>query len=620
MNDINLQGMISIIGANDNQRVGGDGYSQRDTAEPPREDDTFQASGNEGPSEEEPRLIIEGLPPGFVFDGSRELILHVNSKGDFEDLCGPIHIIGRGSSRSGESAYIVVVFFDEDRNQKTLMIRRSDLVNSKPQCVTDLLDAGFYMPGPTRHFIKLLKGLKTKNRIESPTVPGWVDADFSRFGLPDGRAVCTIAVSQETPQVVRQFELDQTRLDGWNNSIAANLPGNNVLIFAILASLCGPLLGPLGLTTHGYNLVGKSSTGKTSAAKVGMSTWGEPKLGDWNASDPVLDDLCKQANGTALVLDEFPSTGSTDLARRIYKILNGTSRQVRKGSSQSYSTADIHTYSLIIISTSESSVSHVLSAKNNQLRSGHLVRLIDIRLPAGPQGLISNLHGFETSYSLIKHLERSAFTYSGILGPTFVKGLIAAISRGSEAIRKLHRICLNQICLRLGVDPRHGDGEVMRVLQYFAAVMTAGLIASTKKILALPKSDVENAVFEVALTWFEARGGLGGFEGARVLDALRNWLATASGAKLIWLDPEGRPQRMTAKAAGWQDAFYYYLLPETMLSLTNHTIEGNRIGRALADLGLLEPGVHPRSLQFRMGSGIPGRPYVYRILKARFEV
>ena len=111
----------------------------------------------------------------------------------------------------------------------------------------------------------------------------------------------------------------------------------------------------------------------------------------------------------------------------------------------------------------------------------------------------------------------------------------------------------------------------------------------------------------------------GGSEGARVLEALRNWLATASGAKLIWLDPEGRPQRMTAKAAGWQDELYYYLLPETMLSLTSHTIEGNRIGRALADFGLLEPGVHPRSLQFRMGSGIPGRPYGYRILKARFE-
>jgi uncharacterized protein (DUF927 family) len=64
--------------------------------------------------------------------------------------------------------------------------------------------------------------------------------------------------------------------DEWRQHVAALARRNSRMVFAVSAAFAGTLLEPAGEDSGGFHFRGGSSTGKTTALKLGASVWGNP--------------------------------------------------------------------------------------------------------------------------------------------------------------------------------------------------------------------------------------------------------------------------------------------------------------------------------------------------------
>ncbi|CAO3426286.1 DUF927 domain-containing protein [Azospirillum argentinense] len=64
----------------------------------------------------------------------------------------------------------------------------------------------------------------------------------------------------------------------WKKRVARKARGNCVMMFALASPFAGPLLKLLGIESGGFQLVGTSSSGKTTCLTVAGSVWGVVRM------------------------------------------------------------------------------------------------------------------------------------------------------------------------------------------------------------------------------------------------------------------------------------------------------------------------------------------------------
>src|SRR5262249_48564482 len=157
-------------------------------------------------------------------------------------------------------------------------------------------------------------------------------------------------------------------------------------------AFAAPLLTLLGLEGGGVHYRGPSSEGKTTAALMAASVWGEPeRVESWRATANGLEGVASGHNDNLLVLDELKQIDPHQAASVAYMLANGSGK--RRGRPHG-GTRPRLTWKVLFLSTGEISLAQHVEAVGLRVHAGQEVRLIDLPADAGQGfGIFERFYG-----------------------------------------------------------------------------------------------------------------------------------------------------------------------------------------------------------------------------------
>lgn len=214
-------------------------------------------------------------------------------------------------------------------------------------------------------------------------------------------------------------------LDDYIDLIKNEIIGNTTLELAFTVGFSSALIGLIGRSIESDSLAvhiyGESTTGKTTAAQLAASVWGNPSrtgsglLRDWNSTQNALIAELRNNTGVMVVLDESSMSNIYDFSNTIYKLASGRDKSRLNRDAQMKETATWYT---TIVSTGE----HALTTHANN-NIGLLMRILEI-------GDLT----WTNSGSHADRIKQGVIDNFGLAGPLFAEHLIAA---GKDEIIKL---------------------------------------------------------------------------------------------------------------------------------------------------------------------------------------
>jgi hypothetical protein len=551
--------------------------------------------------------VEEALVYPYVLDRERSIIQRRLARQPARDICAPLLATELVRSSTGHASVLRVEILADDATIEVLDLDYEDLGASTPRADAQLRRAGLYIPASARDMSALLRSFRPRIVRGGDVPPGWHPSGKAIFGLRDGRAVVprNHSRAEGLPFLICQPDAQTLRL--WREQIATSASGNPYVLFGLCLALSGPMLQLTGRPGFGFNLVSGSSRGKSTLLRMMASVWPDLNVDGWDHSAAGLEDVCRLANGSLLLLDELPRGRLNGVIDAIYLIMNGRPRGVRRHRELSASQTRPADWTMPMFSSSEETLATRLTQQGKTLPEGARVRMIELQ----PRTLWENHHGHGSTYDLLKKLEASMPETAGVAGPMFVQWLAGQRDKGWLA--EIQLATLRWLEREMGVDRATAPGMMMRSLETFACVATAGQLASKCRVLPQAPIEVREAVLAVAQAW-ATPGEAADIIHARTLERLRDWLGKFADARLVELDDHGVPSGRGARIAdGWRTPEAYLLLKETFRNATG--IEGSltEFLRYLLERGILRRSGQPNSLQVRMGPAIHGRPWVYRI-------
>ncbi|MCT6924232.1 DUF927 domain-containing protein [Metasolibacillus sp.] len=167
-------------------------------------------------------------------------------------------------------------------------------------------------------------------------------------------------------------------LGEWQRMVKKQVIPSPNLTLALGLGLSSIIIGYLKRTgesvdTAIFHLVGRSTTGKTTAGALAVSVWGRPTKGEkglfqsWNATANAMMKRLGKNNGVALLLDETSMSEIKDFTNVIYRLAEGGDKE------RSTKTGDLAAkseWATTLITTGESSV-----LENTNKNGGLYVRM-----------------------------------------------------------------------------------------------------------------------------------------------------------------------------------------------------------------------------------------------------
>lgn len=315
-------------------------------------------------------------------------------------------------------------------------------------------------------------------------------------------------------------------LDDWKAGVAP-AEGNTLVVFCTCAVLGSIMLKVYGGENCGFHLYGLSSTGKSTAAQVGMSVLGcaaDPQssskpttFGSWSATDNGREIMAACANGAALFMDELDSCPK-GASLTIYPLLNGVGK-VRMRSAGSM--AQQYTWRLLALSTGELSLyERIMREPQREAMLGELSRFLDI--PVDNLSRNASLT-VEEAQALALQLKQLSAEYYGSACVAFVQWMFAHYPTQGELRAALLEVideAESELVERLA-PRRHLRAAHKRAIRHFALVLAVGRWAS-EVVLPFSVSSIEGAVFAMAEAWCDSFPSL--TDEDRLLDSIRAYL------------------------------------------------------------------------------------------------
>ncbi|MGH9428616.1 MAG: DUF927 domain-containing protein, partial [Terriglobia bacterium] len=350
-----------------------------------------------------------------------------------------------------------------------------------------------------------------KRKVRCVPRLGWFG---NTFVLPD----TTIGeVSGE--RVIYQTDSDEDHfyrcsgsLGDWQQNVAQLCSGNSSLTFSVAVAFAGPLLDISGQESGGFNWVGDSSTGKSTALMACGSVWGGGgRLGfcnTWRATANGLEAIAELHNDVVLCLDEIAQVDPREAGEIAYLLANGIGK-LRM--TRSIAARRKPTWRLLFLSSGEIPLAEHIRSAGKRVRGGQEVRLLELPADAGAGlGLFEDLHGFDSGDSFAKALTRNAKKYYGVAGRKALEFLVSNRERVAEAVRR-HQNHFIQTHV-----PKGASGEISRAAGRFALVAAAGELASEAGITGWNEHDAEKAAIRLFKVFVERRTLRGGDEEAAI--------------------------------------------------------------------------------------------------------
>ncbi len=407
----------------------------------------------------------------------------------------------------------------------------------------------------------------------------------------------------------------------WQSHVADLCVGNSRLIFATSVGFAGPLLYLMEAEPGGFHFCSHSSSGKTTALRVGASVYGSREfMRKWKATVNGLETIAFQHNDTLLCLDEMGEMSAFELGDAAYMLANGSGKNRARAEG---GLRDSLTWRVLFLSSGEIGLAAHMEQSGKKSKAGQEIRLAEIPADTGKHGLFEELHGFANGSIFADTISKNAQKYYGTAGREYLKKLIENLD-GAKAFVKTTMDAF--LCAAI---PEGASGQIHRVAARFALVAAAGELAIHYNITRVLGRDGlasigwdEGAAFQATLKcfqdWVEAFGGLGLQEKTQLMAELRYFLEQHGESRFTdWHanDPDKIPNgSRTHHRAGFRrhttEGTEFYFFPETFKRDICKGREEKFVKQTLYENGLLKkdpqgkftcsakPAAEPKSRRF----------------------
>lgn len=546
---------------------------------------------------------IESFRPHPRFDTNNRGVWWINVRTDKDGdiveaepllLSDPIDIIGTGQDNDG-AYYRIIKFKDKiTRQQKTAALPQAEIAGGK--CWERLGFYGLFIESNPTKRRKLADYLQKEGSQTAFTITdraGWHEDSYI---MPSGE---TITATDKDPAIIYNGDTSQAKayqpngeLTDWQQNIARYAVGNSRLCLALGASFAAPLLSLLNEESGGFHLMGDSSDGKTTAAKVALSVWGKPSgsLLSWSGTKIGFSNTAAARNDGLLVLDEIGQASPHVIGDTVYSVMNGINKV--QGAKQGGNRA-LSRWKVMMFSTGEKTPDSILKHHKGDWNAGQAARLPSIRA-AAQYGIYDTLHGFEDGALLSEHIAQSAEKYHGVAGRLFIRQLLDDLEQAKQQATE-------RMAAFMATIPEL-SGQARRVAKRFAIAAAALELAAP--VTGLPVGVGMAGVKQCFDEWLEANGA-GKHEDRRIIEQAEDFIAQhALGTRFMeWSDKSTNKDH-----AGYRkqegEKLELWVIRRVFADEIAQSFDESKVCRVLADNGLLKYNHKNRGYQHqRKGNG-----------------
>ena len=538
--------------------------------------------------------------------------------------------LGIARTSGGDKFTLILELTDLDRKTKiwTLaqeLVYRSGGDEARVQFVNL---GGSFGPGTRERsqFTDLLKSLilhpLNLPRIILADRTGWlIKGDHHAFVLP-GETIGSIGkesvILPDPGDGAPDYSISGT-LSDWQEQIGRYCSGNSRLLFAACLSLAAPLLPLSGGEGGGFNLVGRSGDGKTTALHVAASVAGPPtgqvKTCDNTAN--AFESTAAQHNDACLFMDELGQAHPEQIGQVVYKLAGGIGR----GRADQHGNArERRQWRILFLTTGETDQATMMATAGKRSFTGQELRLADIEADAGQNlGIFEVLHDMDNAAALADHLKDAAGRYHGTVLHGYLTRLVAEVNDPAAKAERLRWIAGEQEKFLTFALPPAAAGQVHRVAKRFALVAAGGELASLYGLTGWSKGEATDAALICFNSWLQRRGTAGQGEVEQLLRQVAEFFERHGDSRFVLMGSKSK--QPTPNRAGFRRAvvkvldtengtFEYLVLPSIFRTELAGGFEPRWAVQVLIEKGLLQPGTDgkPQALHRLPGLG-PTRCY-----------
>ena len=297
-------------------------------------------------------------------------------------------------------------------------------------------------------------------------------------------------------------------LEQWQAEIARYAAGNSRLILAIGTALAAPLLGLLGTESGGFHLFGDSRDGKSTAARLALSVWGNPAelMLSWTGTSHGFSNTANARNDGFLVLDEIGQANPRHVSQTAYSVINGIAKiqGAKEGGNR-----ETNRWRVLLFSTGEKPLDAFIRKNGGDWNAGQAARLPSIPSDAGQGlGIFDTLHGHSAAGHLAETVKQAADNYHGTAGRAFISLLLNKPTALDEA-RTLQADFMETL--------PELNGQARTVALRFALAAAALELAARHGITGLKAGLAFPAVKQCFDAWLQ-RAGSGKYEDQAIME------------------------------------------------------------------------------------------------------
>lgn len=476
-------------------------------------------------------------------------------------VCSPLEVLAESRSEMGDQWGRLLGIKDRDGRVKQWAMPMAMLAGDGAAYREKLLSLGLVIaPGRFARAAlhEYISSAPVVKKVLCVSRTGWHGTDAfalgnDSIGPPGGQQL----VMQCTGTSENPYRTGGT-LRSWQKNVARFAVGNSRLLLAISSAFAAPLLFLTGTGGGGIELIGDSSTGKTTALTVAGSVCGgggtRGYVKSWRATGNGLETVAALHCDTLLCLDETGEVDGREAAGIVYMLANGSGKARAGKTGEGRPIAE---WRLLFLSTGELSLAQKSADDRNGRRvaAGQYVRMLDIPACAGCEmGLFENLHGFESPDAFAKHLVEMCGGHYGHGLRRFIQVLVEKPNEIKPLVQAFLKEFVTQSCPTRGTD-----GQVRRAATRFGLIAAGGELAVAAGILPWEPGEATAAAQRCLGDWLNRRGGYGPAEEREDIASIRHFLELHGTSRfegvgqLAPKDLAGRPiEQRTYNKAGYR--------------------------------------------------------------------
>ena len=489
---------------------------------------------------------------------------------------------------SGTNWSKMVEFMDFDKNNKSVVIENQDLLENSQDAFKKLVSNGLAVNVCKKPLMDYLRYETPEKRVTLLTKCGWVESGLeyvsTNFKITDDNSDYVLQFIDSLDTKIQQ----KCSLADWQRNICKYCVCNDVLSFVLCVSLSGILLKFTNIGTTIFNLVGKSSIGKTTALCIAASCWGDKDvIKQWRTTSNALERTAFYHNDGVLILDELGQINNKEAENITYMLGNGRGKLRMKSDGDIKET---NSWRAMILSSGEVGIADKIESVGGKIKGGHSVRCIDIDALVSRFGIYNNLYGEKDGASFSNMLKQACGMYYGIAAEEFVRRLVKGTTLYDldNCIKYSVLQEYGDICKKY--DIKNAEGQIKRVAEIFALLAVTGVLAARNGVFTHTEEQIRSSIYNMFGKWLKDRSCME--EEHDIVELLKGFLVQheARFQKLNVLD-----ERNVINKLGYidkkDDRTIYYVIPSLFqkeFSMDCVGMSHKIVRRILAEKGILE--------------------------------